>query len=383
MGQLSEPTSQQQIQAGVAELDRSEAAVRQSPSSRHDVASSQVNENRDIAFNPADDAAAPSVAGSSGVSSVGTQTTQQQAAGEWESVMDFARQNGYDVGNHADDRSFLQSVLQAANQRKQEDYYAQLGRQLAPQHQQIKQYLDQQKAPQQPAGPQPWEAPKFDRRWMALVDYDANAGVFIGKPGAPQEIVQAVNNYQTWSEKYGSNPLEAVKPYFEQAFPTMVQEKVQEALGNYRREQTVNQLIQSNAEWMYQYDAHGQPVLGANGRYVPTPNGLRYGQYVNELERSGITNPHVVDQYAKARLMSDIAAQQQRAAGNQAPAAQAQHAMAAGRPQSNVRQSRGPLDAPVNEPLPDQSEMRLEDRLRQNLAAAGFSNDDDFKFGDF
>ena len=195
--------------------------------------------------------------------------------------------------------------------------------------------------------------------------------------------MDAVNKYQKWNEQYGSNPLKAVQPWAEQQFPTIVKQQVDAALGSYRREQAVNQLIQGNADWMYAKDQFGNPQVGQNGRYVPTPNGIRYGQYVQELERSGITDPYTVDRYAKAHLQADIAAQAQRAAGNQAPAAQAQHAAASGRPQTNVRQSRGPLDAPANEPGPDQTGMRLEDQLRTNLAAAGFGSDEDFRFGDY
>ena len=131
--------------------------------------------------------------------------------------------------------------------------------------------------------------------------------------------MDAVNKYQKWNEQYGSNPLKAVQPWAEQQFPTIVKQQVDAALGSYRREQAVNQLIQGNADWMYAKDQFGNPQVGQNGRYVPTPNGIRYGQYVQELERSGITDPYTVDRYAKAHLQADIAAQAQRAAGNQRP----------------------------------------------------------------
>jgi hypothetical protein len=306
--------------------------------------------------------------------------SQTPASEGWKSVLDYAREQGHDVTGHQDDQAFIRHLLNVANTRRQEDVYSQIGRQFA-----NRQLAEQQKAaqPQATAGPQPWEAPKFDRRWMGLVEYNDQAGMFIGKPGAPANIVDAVNNYHEWSEKFGSNPIAAVQPYVDKQVPDLVQAKVQEALAQYKTEQAVQHIVSQNSDWVYQKDQFGQPVMGPNGRPVPTPNGLSYGRYVNELERSGMRDPYQIDRYAKAQVQADLNLAAQRQQQQAAPNAQVQNATNQGRPQQNVRQSRGPLDAPANEPAPHQEDMTLADRLRTNLDAAGFGTDSDFKFGDY
>ena len=343
---------------------------------------SQANQGggaRDIAFNPANEPADQAQqGGSSGVASL--PGSQDQAGGEqWESILDVARQYGYDTTGYQDDRTFLNALLQQQQRATQEDFYSQLGRQLAPQHKQIQQFIQQQKTPQS-TEPKPWESPTFDQRWLGLVDYLPEAGVYIGKPGTPSHIVDGVNAYQKWHQQYGQNPMNVVKPWAEQQIPQMVQQQVQQALANYRREQSVNTIVAQNADWMYQKDQAGNMLVGPAGRYVPTPNGMRYGQYINELERAGMTDPYLADRFARMHLAQDLAAHQQQQQANQSPAAQQANALAASRQQQNVRQSQGLLNKPANEPEANLEGMSLEDRLRTNLEAAGFANDRDFKY---
>lgn len=367
-------TAQQPIQTA-ADREREQLAASESG-----LASSQVAQSREAEFNPSSDQTATGgdTGGSSGVTNL--PTSPAAAADEWTSVLDYAGQFGMDVSGYADDRALLTSLIQQAAANRQADYYAQLGRQLAPHQEQIRQYIGQQQNPA-PAGPQAWEAPNFDKRWLALVDYDPAAGMYVGKNGAvPPSIVEGVNKYHAWREKFDVNPMQAVQPWVEQHVPTLIEKQVQAGIERYKREQTVNSIVSEHANWLYQQDQHGNPLVGPGGRMVPTPNGMRYGQLISELERSGVSDPRVADRYARAQLLAELGIAQQRQQAQAAPAQQTANAVASARSQQNVRQSQGLAHAPANEPPPEQTGMSLSEMLRQNLHQAGFGTDESFAF---
>jgi hypothetical protein len=366
--QAQQQQTQQQSVETAADRERAAAQIPQS----------NQGGARELEFNPANEQPAGGAGGSSGVSDLGQQG--QTGGQDWESILDVARQYGHDTTGYTDDRAFLNALLQNAQRRQQEDYYSQLGRQLAPQHEQIQQFISQQKQGQQQQGPKPWEAPTFDKSWLGMVQYDPASGIYLGKPGAPQYAVDGVNKFVQWQEKFNANPMAVVQPWAEQHVHTQVQQQVQQALASYRKEQAVNTIVAQNSDWIYQKDQLGNLLIGPGGRYVPTPNGMRYGQYINELERAGITDPHLADRYARMHLAQDLAASQQQQQQQQSPAAQRQNAIAGGRQQQNVRQSQPAPTRPVNEPNPDQAGLSLEDKLKANLEAAGFQNDSDFTY---
>src|SRR5262249_15122584 len=131
---------------------------------------------------------------------------QQQA--QWQSIRDAAAQYGHVFGPDVqDDQAALVQLLQIARQNRQADYHAQLGRQLLPHADQIRDFLGQQRQAQQaPAAPRPWEAPEFDQRWLALVDRDQATGLYVAKPGVQHEIAAKLNRFVEWKTEFDRNP---------------------------------------------------------------------------------------------------------------------------------------------------------------------------------
>jgi hypothetical protein len=346
--------------------------------------------DRGLEFNPSNDPASSvgagqeaDAAGSSGVAGLAGQP-QGTEGGEWESVVDVARSLGYDFGGQqfSDDRQFVLHLLNTATNRRQEDYYAQLGRQLAPHHQGIQSYLQQQQGqqasrPQQQQRPE-WEPPEFDPSWMQLVERDAQSGVFLARPGVDPSIATAVNQYDRWHQKYGHNPVAAMQPYIEQSLPAIVQQQVQAQLQQYRQQQEVDSIVARNSEWMYQRDQQGRTMIGVGGRPLPTPQGARYGQIVQELEQNGMRSPAAVDRIARQVLAGEMA-QQQSAAGQPLPTQQQQqNALASSRSQRNVLQSLTPQQRQQTPAAtePNTEGMSLNEMLRNALDSAGFTDAD-------
>lgn len=338
--------------------------------------------DRGLSFNPSDDGASGvgsgqevGANGASGVAGLGGGSQGGGSGeGDWESVVDVARGLGYDFGGQQfqDDRQFLLHLLNTATSNRQADYYAQLGRQIAPQYQQVQQFLQQQQRPQQQQQQRPeWEPPDFDPSWLQLVERDPQSGVFLARQGVDPAIATAVNTYDRWYQRFGHNPVAAVRPFVEQSLPQLVQQQIQQAMQSYRQQSEIESIVARNAEWMYQHDQSGRPVIGVGGRPVATAEGTRYGQIVSELEQQGLRNPGAVDRLARQILMGEMAQQQLRAGQQNPPDHQQTNALASSRSQRNVLQSLNPdqrqQTAGANEP--DASGMSLHEMLRNALAS--------------
>lgn len=346
---------------------------------RSDTASQQVQaQPRDVNFNPASEAAAAAPAS-------GTATGQPAASGvsnEYTGVLDYARGRGLDVTGYDNDAALMDAMTDRFHRGQQEDYYAQLGRALAPRAAEIQNYLGNANQPAKPAAaaaPAEWERPQMDQRWVGMVDRDPLSGMYLGKPGTPPAITEAVNRYAQWQEKYGSDPLSAVRPYVEQQLPQVIQQQVSAALQQYQTAQATQQILATNAEWMYAHDEAGRPTIGVGGQRVFTAQGKRYGQYVQHLESQGMRDPTTVDRYARQLVMADvnagIAAQY---AGQQPAPVQTRQAIAAGRPQVNQLQSLTPRQRAVTPGAtePNQEGMSLHDRLTHAIKVNGFTDAD-------
>jgi hypothetical protein len=302
-----------------------------------------------------------------------------QGAESWQSIREAARTLGYDLSSYQDDQSALAHLVQSAARAKEANYYAQLGQQLAPHAQGIQEYLAQQKKPvvqERPA----YAPPEFDKRWLSLVEFDQNTGMYLAKPGAPSEVAQKVNAFAEWQEKFRANPLEMIQPAIDDRLSRVVEERVSAVLANHQRQQSINQIVAQNADWMYQKGADGRPLSGADGRYVTTPHGTRYAQHVAQLQRSGVNDPVTIDALARNMLAGEIAmAQVQRSQQQQQAGVTAAPALAVARAQANPLQAAA-MAAPgafvPGSTEPTDGGLSLTDMLRRDMRAAGVTDAD-------
>jgi hypothetical protein len=305
--------------------------------------------------------------------------TPAPVSAEWQSIRDAAGALGYDLSAYTDDRAALAHLVQSAAQAKQANYYAQLGQQLAPHAPAIQQYLQTQKTPPAPERPS-YAPPEFDKRWLSLVEFDANTGMYLSKPGAPPEVAQKVNAFADWQEKFRNNPLEMITPAIEDRLSKAVEERVATVIASHQRTQSINQIVAQNSDWLYQAGADGRPVVGPDGRFMPTPQGARYAQHVSHLQRSGMSDPVTIDSMARNLLAGEIAvAQVQQARQQQQSGAMAAPALAVARSQANPLQAAA-MAAPgafvPGASDPTDSGLSLSDMLRRDMKMAGISDAD-------
>jgi hypothetical protein len=306
-------------------------------------------------------------------------TQQQATAQQWQSIRDAARTFGYDLSNHQDDASALAHLIQEAQRARQANVYARLGEQLAPQANQIREYLQQRQQPQQQAPPA-WQPPEFDERWMSLVQRDEGTGVFYAKPGVDPAIAQKVNAYAEWQSKFQRNPAEVIEPMVATRAQEIAQNLVREQFETYRREQEARQILQQHASWIYQQDQQGRPIANPNtGQPQLSPLGARYASIVSELTQVGITDPRVQDTYAYRILQGEVAMQlaRQQQTGNAAVNnPQAQQAVA--RPNRNPSQTIEPSRTGIvpGATTPSQEGLSLSERLRLAMDQEGLRDED-------
>jgi hypothetical protein len=293
------------------------------------------------------------------------------------SIRDAARDYGLDLSQHADDHAAFVALVQAAQAARQDDYYTQLGRQLAPHYRGVQEYLRAQAAQAQqaqaPEAPPAWQPPPFDERWLNLVDRDEATGLWRAKPGVNPEYAEAVQAYADWMGRFQRDPMGMIAPMVEARAQEIARQVVQEQYQGYQVQATVSSIVEQNAPWIYQVDAHGRRLVGADGRYVPTPLGARYIAHLQSLRAAGVTDPRAQDHLARSLLQGELAVAQAQAGG---AGAQARHAR--GRPDVNPGQAvepgrRGSVPGAT---APATGGRSLAEVLREQFAAEGITDAD-------
>lgn len=304
-----------------------------------------------------------------------------QAGDGWQSIRDAASALGYQVPQGiADDRAFLGHLIRQASANSQADYYARLGRAIAPQAGAIQQYLQQQQQPQQPQGRPAWEAPEFDERWLGLVDRDPATGLFVAKQGAPAEIAQKVNEFVQWKSNYDRNPAAVINGMVESRAKEIAASTFQEQFAAARRDQAIQQIVSDNSRWLYQYDQSGRPVVDPiTQQRSYSPLGAAYLQQLQVVRGMGVTDPVHQDRLAKDLVRGQLAlaqqTQQQNANGQRVDP---QTQQAGIRPNVNQNQTLPPNQR-RNTPgttEPTTTGKSLHEMLREELAAEGVTDAD-------
>lgn len=306
---------------------------------------------------------------------------QAQTAAQWQSIREAAAAQGYQFdGTVTDDRTALNFLLQQAQRNRDENVYAQLGRQLAPHSDRIRGFLSQSTQPQT-ATPQrqAWEAPEFDERWGALVEQNQQTGLYYSKPGVDPSIAQKVNSYVEWKAAYDKNPAKVIDGMVEVRARAIANETFQQQFAAQAQQQEISSIVTENRAWLYQVDQAGNQVRDFRGQFIPTPVGAAYIRELQNVQRMGVTNPRQQDALAKQIVRGQYAqAAQQQAWTAQQQATNPQTAAAVNQPNVNPLQALPPTQRAVTPGAtePSAKGQSLQEMMRQALAAQGVTDQD-------
>ncbi len=226
----------------------------------------------------------------------------QQELGQW----------GIDYSNFQGPEQAVAFALQSA-----QGIAEQTRQQLAQREQQLAQYEQQLRSFSQPAAPKPqavdpnaWNPPEFDSRWTPALELDQATGLY--KPavdGVPAEVVAKANEYakftRDWQSEFAKNPYEFMKKGITGELKS-VEDRAYERAVQYieakQQEQAIDHTVQStvakHGEWLYQKDMTGNILKDHTGRRVLSQKGATYYKAVEELARSGVSDPSTQDRLA-------------------------------------------------------------------------------------
>lgn len=303
--------------------------------------------------------------------------SQAPAQAQTQTIRDAAAAYGLDLSQYQDDGAAFAHLVNLANQNRQADYYAQLGRQIAPHYQGVTEYLKTQQAAPAATERASWQAPEFDERWMALVDKDPSTGMYVAKPGVNPVFAEKVQSYadhlEGWTAQLARDPEAALSGLIE---------KIATGLYEQRHQQTqqvaqAQSIVSQNESWLYQFDQAGRRMVGQDGRFVPSPAGARYYTHVMTLKNGGISDSKTLDTLAKQLLQADIYAAQGQGQPNQGHPATPPPA-AFNRPNVNASQAvdRTRRPAPPATTTADTRGRSLLEMLRSQISENGITDED-------
>lgn len=308
------------------------------------------------------------------VSSVASAPAAEPAMGaaapsgaEWQGVSEYARQLGFQLPN--DDHQALATLLQAYQRSLQPNFYEQFGRQVAPYADQVQAYINQQRMlQQQPPQRAPWQPPEWNPAWVNMVERDPATGMLFSKPGVNPQIAEKVQQYAEWRDKFLDDPAQTIQPLVEHR----ARELIQQEFAQHRQTVEADNLVTENANWMFQADANGVPMLHPDGSRALSPAGALYARAVNDIWNSGVRNVRQCHMLARSQVENAVLRQQWLTYQAQAPATQAQQQQ--GMMPTNVggsatRPSVSPKAGPQS-----QNGLGLRERLNRRLA--GYTDED-------
>lgn len=205
-------------------------------------------------------------------------------------------------------------------ERKLREQYEQTANQAAyqwrnnPEYQQFDSWRREQAKPKADEQPKFWDPPQFNKplveQWTE-VDPESKAVRF--KAGTPPHVLDMVAKYHDYltdfhENKWKHNPFEALKPWHEHTTKALVNQMLEERLGERDERRTIDDFERANARWLYEFDQAGQPVVNPmTGKFEFSPGGKLFMRYVAEAAEMGIVSQSRRASYALRMLERDRA----------------------------------------------------------------------------
>jgi hypothetical protein len=293
-----------------------------------------------------------------------------QTAAEYEGIREALKTYGMDMSGYDNDHAALQNLVMQARQLQE------LRQQVTPHWDSFRSWQAQEEARQreeQAKKNQWWKPPEWDPAWRGLVQRDPD-GTLKAVPGAPAGIVEkylnAQQHMQGFLEKFSMNPIEAIRPGIEQLIQEKAAQLVQQQMGGYQQQQSVQQFIQEHSGWLHERDQQGNLVMNPmSGIPQLSAWGQHFARYVDEGHRMGM-NLDATQKYALNSVQRDYAVAQMRAANPQATNQDQKQQFLE---KAEQRQAQPAGQAQRKQATPGQvANGRLEDRLKKAFKEEGF-----------
>ena len=260
-------------------------------------------------------------------------------------LADQVRQLGFsDVSDDSEAQNrLLQSYQQLANQNQQwanyshqlqgqydqqlreQQQYADYGREQLEQQLQSHQSQQQEQQQQQQQQQGWWTPPEFDLESLdqyreQVFNQETGAAQWDWRDGTPLKVKTGAEQYanyiEDWTEKLLRRPQEVlpqiIKQEFNKLFPEAYSKIVEYTSDQYsgmQQQAAVNDINTRNADWVYQRDPRTQQyVQDTNGSPVLSQEGAAVTNYVNYFRQQGISDPNTLWDLATRMYAGDLSA---------------------------------------------------------------------------
>lgn len=323
-----------------------------------------------------------------------------------ESIRDVATRLGATalLAQFPDDQALLHHLLQQSQQYPQIAEAARYGQAVMPHWQEIQNFLKSRQPGQtvqpgqgaaagQPGDPwhkQFWSPPEYDAAWEKQILRDG-AGNLVPAAGAPPDVVQKYLTYKAFREKtvdqMMANPFEFFAPAIKHLARQEAEAIAKQQLGQLTDSQFVEGFISQNKDWLYARDAAGNAIMDPTNRGVPVLSewGQRFKGYVEQAQKLGIGRLQDQQEFALTAVQRDFLVAnpgQAQTTTQTPPAAGAPPAAPPQNPANRIFLNNAGANrtTPVattpavpGQPPANQQGLSLNERLRNNLRAAGIN----------
>jgi hypothetical protein len=304
--------------------------------------------------------------------------TQQKAAGqeaaeEFQSIREVGDKYGLDLSQYADDEAALKALAEQVQRGKQlEDFY----------RRQISERLSGEESKQATAAEAPklWDPPEYSSSWLSQVTYDDEGGLVPNyKAGGTPETVAKFQRYlqyrQDQQERFWQDPFSYIKPFVQQQVEARAKELLDSEIQQYSNRQRAEGFVQQNSDWLFAKDSGGNRIM-VNGSPVLSQEGKAFQGYISKAEQLGLPLESQ-EQYAMDMLGAYRA---QQAAANKpeetSAAIKNNFLQSAAAHQPNEAATTNLTPAADGTPPAQNPNLSLADMMRQNLKAAGITDED-------
>ena len=233
-------------------------------------------------------------------------------APDYEDIRDFAQSQGLDLSSLSDSREAANYLIRRT---REQDRYADLGREAAPQWQAYQQWVASQRG--QPAGGavpptkrNPFGLPDYDPSWMTMVRKDPVTGDYLPAPGAPPDIVHRVTDYamklQNVQQRFWQDPMQFLGELIDARLGPSLQQHIASQMQYGQNMAEAQRFMAENSGWLHRFDQSGNLLLDPVSKQpMLSADGVKFASLLQEAGRLGIQSQQDQVQYATRILRAE------------------------------------------------------------------------------